>query len=130
MNNTARREKIISNYIEAYNQFNVSKMVRDFDDNLKFENIENGHTTLILNGLDSFREQASQAVSFFSSRIQTVKTYLHREEETEVEIGYFAVLAIDLPNGLKRGDEIKLQGKSIFKFSGNKVVELSDISQI
>jgi hypothetical protein len=38
------------------------------------------------------------------------------------------VLAKDLPNGLKKGQELNLSGKSIFKFSGNKITSLTDLS--
>jgi hypothetical protein len=122
------REKIIANYIEGYNQFDIDKMVRDLDENIKFENIENGEPNLTLTSLASFKEQAEKAASFFSSRIQTVKGYIHRDEETETVIGYHAVLALDLPNGLKKGEVLRLEGTSIFKFAGNKIVELKDIS--
>jgi hypothetical protein len=40
----------------------------------------------------------------------------------------YAVLAVDLANGLRKGDELNLQGRSIFKFSGDKIVAISDIS--
>ena len=38
------REKIIKNYIDGYNQFDIDKMVFDFDDNIVFENIQNDET--------------------------------------------------------------------------------------
>ncbi|MDB5205022.1 MAG: hypothetical protein JWR72_97, partial [Flavisolibacter sp.] len=31
-------------------------------------------------------------------------------------------------NGLKKGDEVKLKGKSIFQFLGDKIIRLTDIS--
>jgi hypothetical protein len=122
------REKIIANYVESYNQFDIDKMVKDFDEHIIFENIENGETRMTLTGLVSFKEQAEQAASFFSSRTQTVTAYIHRHDETEAEIDYQAVLAIDLPNGLKTGDEMRLQGKSVFIFSGSKIIALKDFS--
>ena len=122
------RETLITNYIDAYNTFDSEKMVADFDETIKFENISATETTLSLVGLASFKEQAKQATAFFATRKQTVTAYKHTELETEVEITYHAVLAIDLPNGLKKGDELNLKGKSIFKFLGNKISELIDIS--
>ena len=122
------RESIISNYLEAYNQFNIERMVLDFDPNIKFENIGNGEINMTLNGIESFVAQAEKAAALFSSRTQTVREYQHRENETETGIDYHAVLAIDLPNGMKKGEELRMQGRSIFKFSGNKIIELTDIS--
>ena len=122
------REKIIQNYIDGYNQFNIDKMVTDFDDNVVFENIQNGEINLSLSGLGAFREQADQAVNYFSTRKQTIKSFKHSDIETEIEIEYYAVLAIDFPNGLKSGQELNLTGKSIFKFLDDKIIKLTDIS--
>lgn len=122
------REKMIENYIEGYNQFDVNKMVADFDYNIIFKNIQNGDTNISLIGLSEFKEQAQQAKTYFSIRKQTIKSFKHINNETEIDINYFAILGIDLPNGLKKGQELNLEGKSIFKFSSNKIIELIDIS--
>ena len=122
------REKIIRNYLDAYNTFDIKKMLIDLDEAVKFVNISNGVTNMTLIGLNSFKEQAEQAKSLFSKRTQTIKSFTHQDDETEIEIDYNSILAVDLPNGLKKGDELNLQGKSIFKFSGNKIIELTDIS--
>ncbi|MCF2491031.1 nuclear transport factor 2 family protein [Dyadobacter sp. CY347] len=122
------REFIISNYVAAYNNCDVDGMVTDFDDNIVFENIMNDETTIELNGIEEFRQQAEQAISLFSSRKQTITAFLHNEDWSEIAIQYHAVLAIDLPNGLKKGDELDMKGKSVFEFSENKITRLTDIS--
>lgn len=122
------REEIIQNYIDGYNQFNVDKMVSDLDDNVVFENIQNDETNMSLSGLEAFREQADQALNYFSTRKQTITSFKHSDSETEIEIEYYAVLAMDFPNGLKSGQELNLTGKSIFKFLDDKIVKLTDIS--
>ena len=122
------REDIILQYIDAYNQFQIEKMVRDFDEMIVFENISNGVTNMSLTGIKAFKEQAELAKDYFSERKQTVKSITHRKDESEVDIDYYAVLAIDLPNGLKKGEALNLQGKSIFKFADNKIIVLTDIS--
>lgn len=123
-----QREKIINDYLHAYNHFDVEKMVAHLDESIVFENISNGVKNMTLTGLTSFREQAEQSKKFFSKRKQSVKSFKHTGDECEVEIDYYAILAIDLPNGLKKGDELILQGKSIFKFSGDKIIALKDLS--
>ena len=35
------RESIIQNYIDGYNEFDIEKMVRDLDDEIVFQNIQN-----------------------------------------------------------------------------------------
>ena len=123
-----QREQIIKNYIEAYNNFDVDGMVADFDETIKFENVSDGKVNLTIKGLEAFREQAEKAKMIFSTRKQTILSFNHTEKETEIDISYDAIVAMDLPNGLKKGDEVKLQGKSIFKFLDGKVCKLTDIS--
>lgn len=122
------KEKIINNYIEGYNQFDTDKMVLDFDDNIVFENISNGEVNMTLSGINAFKDQAKQAKAYFTARTQTIASFEHKSDEVEVEIDYYAILAMDFPNGLKKGDELKLKGKSIFKFLDDKIIKLTDIS--
>ena len=122
------REKIIQNYLDGYNEFDLTKMLQNFDGAIVFENISNGEMNLSLKGLNAFKEQAEVAKSYFSIRRQTAKSYAHDNDEIEVVIDYYAVAAMDFPNGLKKGDELRLEGRSIFKFSGDKIVKLTDIS--
>ena len=122
------REKIIKNYIDAYNNFNIEKMLIDFDENIKFKNISNDIINMTLNDLSSFKTQAEQSKGLFTKRTQTIKSWKHDNTVTEIEVDYKAILAIDLPNGLKKGEDLDIQGKSIFKFLGNKIIELTDIS--
>lgn len=122
------RESAVKNYIEGYNQFDIDKMVADFDQNIVFKNIQNGETNMVLTGLSEFRQQAEQAKAYFAKRTQTIKSFFHYERTTEVEIDYNAVLEMDFPNGLKRGQELNLTGRSIFEFNGDKIIQLADIS--
>lgn len=122
------REKIINDYIEGYNEFNINKIVLHFSESIIFQNISNGEINTSLTGLIKFKEQAEKAKTYFSTRKQTIKSFKHNIDEIEIEIDYFATLKIDFPNGLKKGEELNLGGKSIFKFSGNKIIMLTDIS--
>lgn len=47
-----KRENIIQNYIEGYNKFDVEKMLLDLDNEILFQNIENGEINLTLNGIN------------------------------------------------------------------------------
>ncbi|MCJ0741076.1 nuclear transport factor 2 family protein [Pedobacter montanisoli] len=126
MNN---RLLIIQNYIEGYNQFDIEKMIRDFENDIVFQNVQNGEITLSLEGIEEFKQQAEQACTYFSERQQIITSYHHQDKQTEIEIDYQATLAIDLPNGMKKGDQLRLKGKSIFEFSANdKIIKLTDIS--
>lgn len=122
------REQIIKNYIEGYNQFDIDKMIVDFNDKIIFENVTNGEVNMSLNGVAEFKEQAEQAKNYFLSRKQTITAFHHFEFKTEIEIDYHAVLAMDFPNGMKKGDELNLKGKSVFEYLDDKIVKLTDIS--
>lgn len=123
-----QREKIISDYIDAYNRFDIDGMVVDFDEAINFKNISNGKVNMSINGLDKFKEQAEQAKNLFTKRKQTLKSFNHKDDETEINIAYYAVLAVDLPNGLLKRDELNIEGKSIFKFRNGKIISITDIS--
>jgi hypothetical protein len=122
------REKIIKKYIDGYNKFDIDKMVADFDDDIVFENIQNGEKNMSLTGLTAFRQQAEKATTYFTERTQTIKSFKHFDNSIEIEIDYNAVLAMDFPSGLKKGQELNLSGKSIFVFAGDRIIKLTDIS--
>ncbi|MCC6833704.1 MAG: nuclear transport factor 2 family protein [Cytophagales bacterium] len=125
---TEYREKIIQNYIDGYNEFDVDKMTFNFDDNIIFKNIQNDQVNMTLNGIIAFKQQAEQAKAYFESRRQQITSILHDTDKTEIEIDYFATLAMDFPNGLKKGEKLALKGKSVFVFQDNKIIQLTDIS--
>lgn len=122
------REEIIKDYLIAYNNFDVKGMLSHMHPDIEFSNINNGVTDLSIKGLDAFREQAKLATRLFESRNQHVTAISKFEDRMEVEINYTGKLKVDLPNGMKKGDRIELKGKSVFRFSGDKIVGLTDIS--
>jgi len=128
MMDNSTRETLIQGYIQAYNDVDVDKMMSYLDDDVHFVNIANGEINLSLIGRRAFWDQARQAADFFSQRTQTVVSYDHRTEETEIDVEYHAVLAVDLPNGLQRGQVLNMKGKSIFWFKDEKIGALTDMS--
>lgn len=122
------REQLIQSYIEAYNNLDIEGMLKNLAPDIKFENISGGEINMTLNGLPEFKTQAEQSKKLFTSRKQTVTDFRHHAGHTNVSISYHAVLAIDLPNGMKKGHTLNLTGKSIFKFSEDKIVGIIDIS--
>lgn len=121
-------QKIIENYIDAYNSFDTDRMLSDMHENVKFENISNGEINLSTSGIKELRNQAEQAKHLFKERKQTITDVKFNAEEVEVEIDYSGILEVDFSNELKAGDVIELKGVSIFRFKDNKIIELKDIS--
>lgn len=124
----ASREQIITDFVRAYNRFDIDGMLANLHPEIEFVNISNGETNLALKGIEKFREQAEIAKAVFTERHQEVMSMRSQWDTTEVEIDYRGILAIDLPMGLKKGDTLALKGKSIFKFSDGKITQLTDIS--
>ncbi|RFS15118.1 nuclear transport factor 2 family protein [Emticicia sp. C21] len=123
-----QQEQLIQHYIKSYNNFDVEGMLRDLDENVQFENISGGEVNMSIQGLSAFRDQAEKAKAFFSDRQQLIKSFQHKHNQTEIEIDYHVILAIDLPNGLKKGDALDLKGKSVFTFNNLKIIAITDIS--
>ncbi len=123
------RTKKIFKYLVAYNEMNVESMIADFTDDIIFQNVMNGEKTMELRGIEEFKRQSIEALSYFSEREQSIESIAHNSSSTEITISYRAIAAINFPNGLKKGDEVNLKGKSIFEFSEDgKISRLTDIA--
>ncbi|MFD2557089.1 helix-turn-helix domain-containing protein [Sphingobacterium tabacisoli] len=123
------KESVIENYILAYNNKSVSSMLEDLSTDLYFVNIVGGENTLTLSGKKEFEKQAKKALTYFSTRQQSILSFSHNGNTTEVEINYEAIAAMDFPNGTKAGEKISLNAKSIFEFSHDgKIIKMTDIS--
>lgn len=128
MSNNGIRKNIIENYIESYNNFDVENMLKDLDEKIVFRNIFDGQVNLETKDIAEFKAQAEKAKDFFSQREQKVTNLKFGEDKVEAEIFYNGIVAVDLPNGLKAGSKIELEGKSIFRFVDGKIIEIEDIS--
>jgi hypothetical protein len=127
-NNYQYIQHVIEEYISAYNRFDVPGMLINFHPAIVFKNVTSGEVDLITNGVEEFKAQAEKAVAFFSLRKQTITHIEIISNTAEVLIDYYGVLAIDLPNGLERGEIIQLNGKSIFTFENRMITSIEDQS--
>ncbi|HAA16126.1 MAG TPA: hypothetical protein DCE41_32245 [Cytophagales bacterium] len=122
------QQHIVEEYIAAYNHKDVVGMVKHLHEELIFENITGGEVDLRLEGKAAFRQQAEQATAYFSERKQTPTAWKFEGGLVTVELDYQATLAMDFPNGMKAGEELKMKGKSVFQFAGDLIIKLQDIS--
>jgi len=127
MSNSAIQQTI-ENYIKAYNNFDVAGMLLQLHPEVEFENITNGEVTTNLKGSVAFRRQAEEATNYFTQREQKIAKLTIADNTAEVQIDYSAILALDLPNGLKAGDKLELKGRSVFTFKEGKIIRLQDYS--
>ncbi|MDO7854155.1 nuclear transport factor 2 family protein [Hymenobacter convexus] len=124
----AAPKQLVESYIEAYNCFDVDGMLAPLREDVVFRNISNSEVTLTTTGKAAFRQQAEQATHYFSEREQRVTDWQVNDQRVEVAIDYTAVAAIEFPNGLKPGDALHLQGKSVFEIENGQIISIEDIS--
>ncbi|MDU0369674.1 nuclear transport factor 2 family protein [Hymenobacter endophyticus] len=124
----AKQKQLVQDYIQAYNRLDVDGMLRHLHEEVVFRNISNGEANLTLTGKEAFRQQAQQALQYFSQREQRITEWQVADSRVEVLLDYSAVAAMDFPNGLKAGDTLQLQGKSVFQFADESIVSIDDIS--
>ncbi|WP_294316984.1 nuclear transport factor 2 family protein [uncultured Chryseobacterium sp.] len=128
MENRERYITVIENYISAYNRFDVKGMCRDLSEDVLFENISDGNVDMSIKGIENFKKQAEAATAYFSERHQRIESWNFNNHVVTIEISYQATLAIDLPNGMKKGNMLTLKGISEFVFEDHEIISLRDIS--
>ncbi len=122
-------EKIIRDYITAYNNFDVNGMTKDMADNIEFINVTSEEITLELNTKEDFILQAEEATHIFKEREQTILNIYIEGNTAEVELNYRGVIGKDVMESLKTDDIIEVKGKSFFTFNeAGKISSLKDIS--
>ena len=125
---TAGPKQLVEAYIEAYNRFDVAGMLAPLHNDVVFRNISNGEVNLTTTGKESFHQQAEQATQYFSQREQRVTDWQVNGQRVEAAIDYTAVAAIEFPNGLKPGDALHMQGRSVFDIENGQIISIEDIS--
>lgn len=122
------QKEIIENYVNSYNNFDINGMTKDLAKNIVFENISDGKVNLRTEGIEAFKEQAEAAKQYFKQRKQTINSWKIIDSKVVIGISYKAILAIDLPNGLKSGDTLELKGESNFEFENERIKRIIDKS--
>ncbi|MCR1810873.1 nuclear transport factor 2 family protein [Sulfurospirillum sp. hDNRA2] len=118
--------ELIKRYIEAYNTFDIETMMSTLHPDIAFQNISNGEINAETHGMEAFRTLAEQSKGLFASRKQTITNVETNESQTRIDVTFEAILAVDLPNGLKAGELLQLQGNSEFTFRDGKIVSIVD----
>ncbi|WP_321309052.1 nuclear transport factor 2 family protein [Marinifilum fragile] len=119
-------QKVIENYIQAYNQFDIEGMLTDLHEDVVFENISEGILTLRTEGIDEFHTQAEKAMNCFSQREQIIRNWDIQLDKVVIDFDYKATLTTDLPSGMKQGDILQISGQSEFVFEEDKIIRIVD----
>ena len=127
MNPTAIRT-LVDHYIDAYNRKDIDDMLTGLHPQVEFKNISAGVVNASTHGVAELRALAQQSLSLFSQRQQKIETFEIQGSVAVATIAFHAVVAADLPNGLKKGQVLNLSGRSEFEFEDGAISKITDIS--
>lgn len=116
----------IAAYIDAYNAKDVPAMLQCMSDDVLFRNISEGAVSVERRGISAFAELAEQGAAAFSERNQTITHAITVADTTLMNVEFAAVVAADLPNGWKEGQELRFSGRSAVILEDDKIVSLID----
>ncbi len=119
---------LIESFIEAYNGFDVDRMVSMMHPECSFQNVSGGQVHASAEGLAQFRELAESSKALFASRRQTITGYRQEADTVTLEIAYEGVFKIDIPNGPKAGQTLRLNGRSVYEIRDGLIYRLTDYS--
>jgi ketosteroid isomerase-like protein len=118
----------IYRYLDAYNNFDIDAMIEMLAPDIQFENVSGGEVNAKTSGKAEFEILARQSARLFSCRKQRVKNIQIDGDGAFVEIEFEGVLAQDLPNRVKAGEKLTLQGTSEFVFTNGLISSIVDRS--
>ncbi len=120
--------RIIDDYIKAYNEFDVDRMLNNVHRDVEFKNIANNEINVHIQGKTILKTQAEDSTKLMKKREMKITDQTIKGDIVENNIAFKAVLNIDIPDGPKAGELVKFKGKSIFKFKNGKIISIEDIS--
>jgi SnoaL-like domain len=124
----AQKRALIQQYIDAYNDFDIDGMLGNAHAEVEFADISGGVVNVSTKGIDELRQLAETSKTLFSERHQEILAFEAGEDTASISVAFRAVLASDLPGGKKKGEHLKLTGRSEFRFRGGLIDRITDIS--
>jgi hypothetical protein len=119
---------LVDHYVDAYNRMDVDDMLVHVHPQVEFKNISAGVVNASASGVVELRTLAQQSLSLFSERHQKVESFEIQGPYAVATIAFRAIVAIDLPNGLKKGQVLNFSGRSEFEFQDGAIFKITDIS--
>lgn len=118
--------KIISKYIDAYNDRDIDGMLECVTEDVTFENISNTGHSMSFEGRKAMAEIIRLSGNAFSYRRQKLVKLIESGNLASAEVIFEAKAAVDLPTGAKAGDMIKLRGASFFELRDGLLCRIAD----
>ena len=122
------KRSLINRYLDSYNAFDIDGMMSVIHPDIEFKNVSGGEVNATASSVDEFRKLAEQSKVLFSSRKQTMIKFRTKDDQAFIDVAYEGVLASNLPNGMKEGETLRLNGRSEFTFRDGKIYRITDIS--
>ena len=119
---------VIDRYIKAYNEFDIDGMLKNIHPDVEFKNIAGGEINVHIQGSKDFKKQAKDSTRLLKKREMLITEQNIKGNVVENKIDFKAVLNIDIPDGPKAGELVKFKGESRFKFKGDRIISIEDIS--
>ncbi len=121
-------DEIIRRYIASYNDRDIDTMLACVTDDVVFENISNAGQSMRLDGKAMMRQVAELSGNAFSYRRQRLINIVTGTSKAAAEIEFEGRAAVDLPNGVRAGETVKVRGASFFEFRGPLLCRIADYS--
>lgn len=122
------QETAVRAYIAAYNRFDIDGMIALVHPDIVFRHFAGSEVDAETNGVEEFRELTEKSKALFSSRHQQAMNFRVTGESAIADISFEGVLAVDLPNGKKAGEVLRVEGRSEFEFKDDKFFRITDFS--
>ena len=126
--NSAEMRTLVERYISAYNRMDIDEMLLTIHPDVEFKNISGVIVKACTSGVAEFKALADQSLALFSERHQDILSFETTGTLAVASIGFRAVVASDLPNGLTKSHVLDLTGRSEFEFLGRLIFKITDIS--
>ena len=120
--------EIINRYIQNYNDRDIEGMLDCVTEDVIFENISNTGQSMRFEGRQSMGQVAELSGNAFSYRRQKLINFVIGEGKAAAEIEFEGKAAVDLPNGVKAGETVRIRGSSFFEFRGRLLCRIADYS--
>ena len=122
------KELLIKEYVKCYNSKDIDGMLKCVIEDVVFRNVAGGVVQMEVYGVTSLRELADKTKDLFRTREQGIKKISFQGDLVRVDISFDAEFGIDLPNGVKAGDKMSVEGYTEFTFTDGLLSSISDCS--
>ncbi|PZO90874.1 MAG: hypothetical protein DI620_05610 [Haemophilus parainfluenzae] len=126
-------KKAVQDYFKASLDMNTDAMAKDFADDIEIQNIT-PHFTRYIYGINQFKRSATDEASnaakkmlaMFDNPKQEIAKIEEKGDTVEITVAFEGKLSQELPPQApyQKGDEVKNQSRSVFKFNENGKIVL------